>query len=144
MTDSAEQPHRSLLPDYIERISALQRSTQELQAEMNQIRRDARADGLNMEAVNILSIVVSKSSHDGGLSMLQDVVKYAYEMGINLDSVTVETNPKASESDSTFRHEAASVSQFKASDTSIDERLAFLFQLGLGLGVAWAFIALLN
>jgi uncharacterized protein (UPF0335 family) len=144
MADNSKRPDRALLTSYIEKISAVQSSIQELNQENFQIRRDARADGFNMEAVNILSMIVSKSSHDGGLGLLQDVVQYAAEIGMKLDNVTVETESEVREKGTAFEYEAASASRFKRVETPLTRRFAFPFQLALGLGVAWMFIALLN
>ena len=144
MTQRIESKNRSLLNSHIEKISVLQSSIQDLQVEINEVRRDARTEGFNMEAVHILSQIVAKSSHDGGLGLLQDIVKYAQQIGVELDTVTVETNAETAETDTTSEDDAASVSHFKAIDAPIDQRFALLFQLGLGLGVAWMFIALLR
>jgi uncharacterized protein (UPF0335 family) len=144
MTQNVDSSERSLLNGYIDKISEVQRSIQELQTEINQIRRDARTDGFNMEAVNILSQIIAKSSHDEGVGLLQDIVEYAHQIGIKLDSVTVETEEKAVERNKTDEVETVSVSRFRAIESPVDRRFALLLQLGIGLAVAWMFIALLN
>lgn len=144
MTDKTDRSDSSLLSDYIENIAALQNSIQELSVEINQLRRDARADGFNMEAVHTLAQIVAKSPHDGGLGLLQDIVKYAHEIGLELEAVTVdEVERERNETDPAENGKDASPSLYRAVRTPIDSRLVYLFQLGLGLGVAWMFLSFL-
>lgn len=144
MTDNIDYSNRALLDNYIEKISAVQNSIQELQVEIGQLRRDARIDGFNMEAVHTLAQIISKSSHDGGLGLLRDILTYAQRTGIELETVNVQADPEAKEDSVNPKYEDASPSVYRTIHTLVDRRLVTLFQFGLGLGVAWMFISLLQ
>jgi len=146
MADKTEHLDSSLLSNYIENIATIQRSIQELQAEQAQLRTDARTDGFNLEAVQMLSQIVSKSAHDGGVGLLHDIVKYAHQIGLALDtvSVTVAVDSKENGTDTTMADNDMNPSSYRAIRKPIDRRLVYLFQLGLGLGVAWMFLSLLR
>ncbi|MDH3379776.1 MAG: hypothetical protein OEQ39_22865, partial [Gammaproteobacteria bacterium] len=116
MADKTEHLDSSLLSNYIENIATIQRSIQELQAEQAQLRTDARTDGFNLEAVQMLSQIVSKSAHDGGVGLLHDIVKYAHQIGLALDtvSVTVAVDSKENGTDTTMADNDMNPSSYRA------------------------------
>jgi hypothetical protein len=69
-------------------MSAVQRMISEPQRELQQLRQDAKTDGLNVDALNLLVQVRSRSLPDGGARILNDLVEYAIGIGIQFDQVT--------------------------------------------------------
>jgi hypothetical protein len=52
---------------------------------LNDFRRDARSDGLNMQALNPLVDILGEQSHDRGSKVLSDLLSYARAAGTELD-----------------------------------------------------------
>jgi len=71
-------------------MSGLQRIVLESQRELQQLRLDAKADGLNLDALNLFIQVRSRNLPDGGTKTLNDLVTYAIRTGIHFDQVTSE------------------------------------------------------
>ena len=71
--------------EHIQRIVRLQldleHASADLRDELNIAKREARADGLNVDAVNALVPLLSKYRHDKGASVLREVIRYAEAFG---------------------------------------------------------------
>lgn len=67
--------------DYLNRMVPLQEVAAENIERLNEIKRDARADGMNRDAINALLPVLSKYPHDKGASVLNEVIRYAEVFG---------------------------------------------------------------
>ena len=52
---------------------------------LNDFRRDARSDGLNMQALNPLVDILGEHNYDRGSKVLSDLVSYARAFGTELD-----------------------------------------------------------
>ena len=73
---------------YVERISALQKTIQELNGELNRLRQDARINGLDLEALNLVTSLRSRFPQDGGAGIVDNIIHYA-----DLTGVDFERNP---------------------------------------------------
>jgi hypothetical protein len=69
-------------------MSANQETIFESQRELQQLRQDAKIDGSNVEALNLLIQVRGRNLPDGGTRILNDLVTYAISIGIQFDQVT--------------------------------------------------------
>ena len=67
--------------DHLERLVALQGAAEDNRDRLNDIKREARADGLNLDAVNALLPLLAKYPHDKGASVLNEVIRYAEVFG---------------------------------------------------------------
>ncbi len=88
MTEEFSSSKSSLLKHYIDDMSEAQRMISEPQGKLRQLRQDAKTDGLNVDALNLLVQVRSRSLPDGGTKILNDLVEYAIGIGVQLDQVT--------------------------------------------------------
>ena len=87
MTDESINSKASLLEHYIDDMSEAQQMTLESQRELQRLRQDAKTDGLNVDALNLLIQVRSRTPPDGGTRILNDLVSYAISVGIQFDQV---------------------------------------------------------
>ncbi len=67
--------------DYLERLVPLQEDWEETRDGLTEIKRDARSDGLNLDAINAVLLVLSKYPHDKGAHVLNEVIRYAEAYG---------------------------------------------------------------
>ena len=88
MTEESTSTESSLLKQYIDHMSGVQGMILEPQRELQQLRQDAKTDGLNVDALNLLVQVRSRSLPDGGARILNDLVEYAIGIGIQFDQVS--------------------------------------------------------
>ena len=58
------------------------------------LRQEARAEGLNMQALNPLIEVMGEHSHDGGSRVLNEVIAYAQSCGTVLDVAPTSRPPE--------------------------------------------------
>lgn len=100
MTDQPTPPSPTLLSQYINDMSSDQGAIFDTQKGLQQLRQDARLDGYNVDALNLLIQVRGRNHPDGGSRILNDLVSYAMNAGIAFDNVIPHT-PK-----STSRHTA--------------------------------------
>ena len=87
MTEEFTSSELSLPKHYIDQMSAVQRMISEPQRELQQLRQDAKTDGINVDALNLLVQVRSRSLPDGGTRILNDLVEYAVGIGIQFDQI---------------------------------------------------------
>ena len=66
-----------IIRDRLERMVALQQAMEDPRDALNDARREARADGLNVEALNALLPLMSKYPHDKGAGVLNEIIRYA-------------------------------------------------------------------
>lgn len=88
MSEEFTNTESSLLKHYIDNLSVVQRMISEPQRELQQLRLDAKTDGLNVDALNLLVLVHYRNLPDGGSKILNDLVAYAISMGIQFDQLT--------------------------------------------------------
>ena len=88
MTEESTSTESSLLNHYIEVMSENQGTIFESQRELQKLRQDAKMDGSNIEALNLLIQVRGRNFPDGGARILNDLVAYAISIGIQFDQVT--------------------------------------------------------
>lgn len=67
--------------DYLKRLVPLQGMAEDNRDRLNEIRREARADGLNFDAVNALLPLLTKYPHDKAAGVLNEVIRYAEAFG---------------------------------------------------------------
>ena len=67
--------------DRLEQLVQIQQLWEEPKGRLAEIKRFARSDGLNLDALNVLLPVLSKYPHDKGASVLNDVIRYAEVFG---------------------------------------------------------------
>lgn len=112
-------------------MSAVQRMISEPQRELQQLRQDAKVDGLNVDALNLLIQVRSRSLPDGGARILNDLVEYAIGIGIQFDQVTPQHAREKAES----QHATSSSTEeprTNSADQRFFDRVRFSGQLALG------------
>ena len=63
--------------DYLERMIPLQETNFENATLLNEIKREARSDGLNVDAINALLPILVKYRHDKGAAVINEIVRYA-------------------------------------------------------------------
>jgi len=144
MTENTRPTKESLLESYLEKMAAVQVSVRELNAETNQLRQDARTDGFNMEAVHMLSIVRCKSPHDGGQALLRDMVKYAQQIGLELEMVAVQSDSASESADSNKEDENPNAYRYRGPLFAASKPTVIVLQLALGLAVSGAFLWFLH
>ena len=71
----------AMVRDYLVHIVPLQEDLEETRDRLKEIKRDARSDGLNLDAINILVPVLGKYPHDKGAKVLNEVIRYAEAYG---------------------------------------------------------------
>ncbi len=67
--------------DYLERLVPLQEVVDGTRDRLGEIKREARSDGLNLDAMNALLPVLSKYPHDKGANVLNELIQYAEAYG---------------------------------------------------------------
>lgn len=67
--------------EYLERIVPLQETYNEYLTRIAEIKREARGDGLKMEAVNALLPLLVKHPHDKGAAVINEMIRYAEAYG---------------------------------------------------------------
>ncbi len=68
----------------IERMVAAKQTMNTPRDQLGDFRREARSDGLNIQALNPLVEVLSEHQHDRGARVLTDLIYYAQVAGANL------------------------------------------------------------
>lgn len=74
--------------EQIEQMVLLRQSMDEARDKLGEIKREGRADGLNMDAVNALLPVLSQHPHDKGARVLLQMIRYAELVGAELNTLT--------------------------------------------------------
>ena len=82
------------LMDAVERLTRIQKSVLELNQEANRIRRHIKDFDVNLDALNILANVRSKDEKDGGVQVLEDLIRYARETGTQLTACEMRVPPR--------------------------------------------------
>ena len=67
--------------DYLERLVPLQEILENTRDRQVEIKREARSDGLHLDALNALLPVLGKYPHDKGARVLSEVIRYAEAYG---------------------------------------------------------------
>ncbi len=67
--------------DLLERMVPLQGAYTDNLDRLNEIKADARSDGLNIEAINALLPILVRHPYDKGASVLNEVIRYAEAYG---------------------------------------------------------------
>ncbi|MFQ5784506.1 MAG: hypothetical protein ACE5H8_06750 [Alphaproteobacteria bacterium] len=62
--------------------------------ELNDLRREARSDGLNLDAVNALVPILAKYPHDKGAGVLNELIRYAGAFGTELAVAGANASPQ--------------------------------------------------
>ena len=70
--------------EYLERLVQNQRLSEEPRDRLNEIKREARGDGLNMDAVNALLPLLVKYPHDKGATAVNEMIRYAEVFGAEI------------------------------------------------------------
>ena len=68
-------------------MSEVQRMIFDPQIALQQLRQDAKTDGFNVDALNLLTQVRSKNPPDAGTRVLNDLVAYAISTGVEFDQI---------------------------------------------------------
>jgi hypothetical protein len=80
-----------VIRDYLERVVSLQRAMDRPREELYDTKREAKAAGVNIEALNALQPILSKHEYDKGAGVLKEVVRYAEIFGADIIDGTAET-----------------------------------------------------
>ena len=72
----------AVLSEYLERMVPLQGAITENVDRLNEIKRDARSDGVNLDALHALLPILIKYPHDKGASVLNEIIRYAEAFGV--------------------------------------------------------------
>ena len=71
----------TMMRNYLGRLLPLQENAGAVRDSINEIKREARSDGLNLDAINALVPLLHKYPHDKGASVLKEVIQYAEMFG---------------------------------------------------------------
>lgn len=82
--------------DYLERMVPLETDAVETRDRLNEIKREARSDGLNLDALDALLRILGKCPHDKGSSVLNEVIRYAEAYGTKGLVASCDGGPQAS------------------------------------------------
>ena len=124
-----------LLEYYVERLSTLQASVQNLNQEMSRLRQDAKVNSVNLDALNFLSTMRTRHPNDYGGSVVDALIQYADSTGVDF-----ERNPIRMEEESQRDVEVAeptAAERYRSEYVVEDEEAEsnFLVQLSVGLGI---------
>lgn len=144
MTEQQRAHSPALLKSYLDKVAEAHSCIQDLHVDIGRIRQDARADGYNMEAIHLLGQILAKSPHDDGVGLMNDIIKYATEIGIELEKIVVNPYPVSHSEEHDDGLERRTNSRFFTSRLFMDRRIALFFQLTFGLVLAGAFIWFLH
>ena len=147
MTENSGSSTPALVVNYVDKITDAQTSIQQLYIEINKLKKDAQVDKFNMEALHQLSLIVAKSPHDKGVQLLTDILRYAHQFGIQLDTVVAQNDVAAEAQDQAAqaqdqneRNDHSDVSHFTPTHPLFGGRLSLIVQFALGILVAGSFI----
>lgn len=82
--ERSEGSEEKIIEGYLGRLVTLQQKVEQPRDEMNDLRREARAEGVNVEALNVLVPLISKYPHDKGAGVLKEVIRYAEIFGAEI------------------------------------------------------------
>ena len=77
---------------HMERLAAASESFVAQRDQLNDLKREARLDGLNILALNPLVEILGTNPHDRGRRVLQDLFSYAIEAGAELEFAKAATS----------------------------------------------------
>ena len=77
---------------HMERLASASESFVAQRDQFNDLKREARLDGLNILALNPLVEILGTNPHDRGKRVLQDLFSYAIEAGAELDFARAATS----------------------------------------------------
>ncbi len=136
-----------LIRKYLERMVALQIDLEGPRDELNDVRREARGDGLNLEALNLLVPLISKYPHDKGAKVLNEVMRYAEIIGaenLRPESLAAPrpagqpvSNDAAPPSENAEHPTAAPSRRKTATSAPLRRTSALLAAICLSIGLVW-------
>ena len=144
-----------LVSSYFDRMLAIQSSIKELQAEYQQLLKDADVDGLERKALGPLINLLAAETRPRSEKLLNAMIEYARHAGLNLDAgssehqpafepvpqnapVTREPGPR-----SNFTQEGPQ-SNFTQEGKLLGNRMALLLQAIIGLAAGSTLVWLLH
>lgn len=71
----------AVMSEYLERLVPLQGAADDNRDRLNDIKQEARSDGLNIDAINALLPLLTKYPHDKAAGVLNEVIRYAEAFG---------------------------------------------------------------
>jgi hypothetical protein len=86
MTSDNDALDAKRITDYVERMSELQTLVQESGSQIGQIRQDAKSNGVNPEALTLIGLAKARNPRDGGVLLLNDIIRYARQAGMEIDA----------------------------------------------------------
>ena len=102
----------------IERMVTVKQAMNTARDEINDLRREARADGLNIKALNPLFEILSEHQHDQGSRVLTDLIYYAQVAGSDLP-LSGNRTPAGRWSEGVPGHQTVTDTDFGASHSEI-------------------------
>ncbi|MCP5149646.1 MAG: DUF2312 domain-containing protein [Chromatiales bacterium] len=74
------------LADYVERMVALSNQAKEISAELAAVRRTAKGEGYDLDALNLLVQVRMRAPKDNGSGLIVDLLRYSRATGTSIES----------------------------------------------------------
>ncbi len=145
--ENSKAAEEEIVHEYVDRMVALQQTMEQPRDELNDIRREARAGGLNVEALNVLVPLISKYPHDKGAGVLSEVIRYTEIFGAEIlvsgANAGSPCSPKPTSSTDAAQPASAEVRSPAASDrdsaahTSLRLSTQVIAAVGLTIGLIW-------
>lgn len=132
---------------HVGRMVTLQHELEQPRDGLNDVRREARADGLNVDALNALVPLITKYPHDKAAGVLNELIRYAEIFGAEIDASRTKagtdrvsapisgTEPAQSET-SELRPAVAS-DRGAVADSPLRLSAEVLAAIGLTIGLIW-------
>lgn len=139
MAADSKDPSSPIQEHYINQMAELQRVVLETQQALQQLRQDARTDGVSVDALNLLIQVRGRNLPDGGTRILNELVSYAHQVGIEFDQIA----PRNVQYDGTERNASSDLPEVLGSgsqDMQLLNRISPFVQLAVGALISAAML----
>ena len=135
-----------LVSSYFDRMLAIQSSIKELQAEYQQLLKDADVDGLERKALSPLINLLAAETRPRGEQLLNAMVEYAQHAGLNLDAGSSEHQPafEPVPQNAPVAREPGPQSNFTREGKLLGNRMALVLQAIIGLAAGGTLVWLLH
>ncbi|MCI0564713.1 MAG: hypothetical protein MN733_40110 [Nitrososphaera sp.] len=128
---------------YIEEIVSLQRTMEEPQRRIQDLRHAARTDGLNIPALDFLTSCISRSPSDYGARLLNPLFQYAQLLGTTIDGLPPVTIGELEARESQNMEESDRSTILPLTRRSPFWRI-ITFQLSVGLAISFMLLSFLH
>ena len=88
MPSTPESIRSDLVDDYIQRATAQLKIITESNVQLNQIRQNAQVDGVDLDALNVLSGLLGRFDDAKVADIASNIARYAAYSGLDIDVIT--------------------------------------------------------